>query len=41
MTVIDGVFCPRMCAVHRPEPRFGRHAFEWGEIMAVIKYSER
>jgi len=26
MTAIDGEFCLRMGAVHRPESRFGRHA---------------
>jgi len=26
MAVIDGEFCLPMDAVHRPEPRFGRHA---------------
>jgi len=30
MTVVDGEFCQTMGAVHRPEPRFGRHVWaEW------------
>jgi len=27
MTVIDGEFCLRMGAVHRSEPRSGRHSW--------------
>jgi len=30
MAVIDGEFCLKMSAVHRPEPRFGRHAWQLG-----------
>jgi len=30
MTVIGGEFCLGINTVHRPEPRFGRHAWvEW------------
>jgi len=25
MTLIDGQFCLRLGAAHRPKPRFGRH----------------
>jgi len=30
VAVVDGEFCLRTGVVHRPEPRFGRHAWlEW------------